>query len=260
MIVLKHVTKHFGGTSVLSDVSLTIDPGEFVCVTGPSGAGKSTLIHLLIGAETVTKGTVEVDGVDLGAVPPGAMQLYRRRVGIVFQDGKLLKHRTVAENVAFPLEVCGYGDVAIRKRTLAVLKRMELLGKANAFPQQLSGGERARAAIARAIVHEPVILIADEPTGNVDPSQSLSILKLLRDIHAAGTTVILATHDAGLVDAVQGRVIRLERGKIVRDSVGGYDAEPAKAAPRDPAYVPMRSPQSKDDASGKIKITPIGLW
>jgi cell division transport system ATP-binding protein len=222
MIVLKNVTKKFGPVTVLSQVSLQIDPGEFLCVIGPSGAGKSTLIQLLVGAEDCTSGSIEVDGADLRMLPSPAMQMYRRRVGVVFQDYKLLQNRTVEENISFPLEVCGAPDAIIAKRVPELLKRMGLTSKANSLPRELSGGEKARVAIARAIVHTPRIVLADEPTGNLDPEQSRDILKLLQDVNHEGTTVLLATHDASLVDILHTRVVQLEAGKITRDNVGGY--------------------------------------
>jgi len=265
MIVLKNVTKSYGAQTVLANVSFRLNPQEFLCVTGPSGAGKSTLLSLLIGAEEPTEGTVEVDGVDLRSVPPPAMQLFRRRVGVVFQDFKLLQNRTVEENVAFPLEVCGVSDEVIRKTVPQVLERVGLGAKGRSLPRELSGGEKARAAVARAIIHRPIILLADEPTGNLDPSQSEKVLGLLKEINTGGTTVILATHDSGLVDTLQSRVIRLEEGKIIRDSVGGYTA--TSSAPRhsvfdgaEQAMEDAAEAASQREKSGqrKIRITAIG--
>ncbi len=223
MIVFTDVSKSFGGRTVIDKASFSITPGEFVCVTGPSGAGKSTIIHLLIRAEAPTGGRIDVDGVDLAKLSPAILQMYRRRMGVLFQDYKLLNDRTLYENVAFALEVCGESDEVIAERVPAVLKRVGLTGREDAFPSQLSGGEKARAGLARALVHKPMIVVADEPTGNIDPRQSMDMLKLLREIHAEGTTVILASHDQLMIDALQTRVLRLEGGKIVRDSVGGYD-------------------------------------
>ena len=222
MIILKNVRKSYKKNRVLTDISLKIDPGEFVCITGPSGAGKTTFVHILAGAEDATSGSVEVDGIDLKTIPPAALMLYRRRVGVIFQDGKLLPHMTVRENVTYPLEVCGASDKEIQSRSTLILRKMNLTKRANALPHELSAGEKARTAIARAVAHSPMILIADEPTGNLDPDESLQILNLLQDINKDGTTVVLATHDASLVDAANTRVIRFDNGRITRDSEGGY--------------------------------------
>lgn len=260
MIVFKEVTKTFGKNTVLDRVSLTINPGEFVCIVGPSGAGKTTLLQLLIGAGRVTEGSIEVDGVDLRAIPPLVLQLYRRRVGCIFQDYRLIPHRTVRENCAFPLEASGWSDAAIRQRVWDVLQLLGLLPLASALPADLSGGEQARVAIARAIVHEPMILLADEPTGNLDPQQSMEILRLFQKIHQTGTTVILATHDSGLVELLQTRVVFLQNGRVVQDGPGGYPGsvrpEPTRheILTREPATIPSGGdvPEKR-----KIKITAI---
>lgn len=270
MIVLTDVHKRFGKREVLSGITFRIDPGEFICITGPSGAGKSTVLAMLIGAEEPTSGTVEIDGIDLRRVPTPALQIFRRRVGFVFQDYKLLPNRTVAENVAFPLEVCGADDEAIAKRVPEVLKAVELLDRANALPQELSGGEKARAAIARAIVHKPMILLADEPTGNVDPAQSMEILDLFKRIHAQGTTIVLATHNMTIVDTLTPRVIRLVEGKMTRDSVGKYSrGQPGgKTVQTDPprkhdvfsedlSTPSAAATESPQEVTRKVKITQI---
>ena len=218
MILLKGVTKSYGSVTVLRDVTLNINPGELVCITGKSGAGKSTMLHLLTGAEAVTKGTVEVDGVDLRKVPTPVMQLYRRRIGIVFQDYKLIGHMTVAENIAFPLEVCGIPDAEIHRRVSGLLKDLDLVRHAKSMPNALSGGEKARAAIGRAIVHKPIILLADEPTGNLDHDGSKNILEIFKAIHKLGTTVIIATHDVALVESIHARRIHIENGRIMSDT------------------------------------------
>ncbi|MDA0376408.1 MAG: ATP-binding cassette domain-containing protein [bacterium] len=225
MIELIGIAKYYGKTKILSDISLSIAPGEFVCITGPSGAGKSTLLHLLTGAEEATKGTIEIDGVDLRIVPPRALQIFRQKLGIVFQDYKLLKNRTVAENIAFPLEVCDVPDADIDIAVRQVLTIIDMTKHAHTLPNVLSGGEKARTAIGRAIAHDPLIILADEPTGNVDPQQSALIMNLFKKINESGATVIIATHDAGLVDALQTRVIELRDGSITRDSKGGYAKE-----------------------------------
>ncbi len=249
MIVLKGVSKDYGEGNVIDNVSFTIDPGEFVCITGPSGAGKTTLLSLLVGAENASTGVITVDGVDLRTVPAGGLQIFRRRVGIVFQDYKLLSNRTVAENVAFPLEVCGASDETIQRRVPDLLRKLDLTARAKALPRELSGGQKARTAIARAIAHKPLVLLADEPTQNLDPDQMKEVLQTFRDINAGGTTVIIATHDDTLVDLLHTRVIHLEKGRVTRDSVGGYKKAPAAAAD-DPE-------REEDEKRRKVKITAI---
>ncbi|OIO55157.1 hypothetical protein AUJ46_01765 [Candidatus Peregrinibacteria bacterium CG1_02_54_53] len=260
MIVLREVKKIFGKNIVLDGISLTINPGEFVCLVGPSGAGKTTLLELLIGAQRATEGVVEVDGVDLRAIPAPVLQLYRRRVGFIFQDERLIPHRTVAENCALPLEASGWHDAAIQQRVADVLQILSLTTLANALPSDLSGGERSRVAIARAVIHEPMILLADEPTGNVDPQQSMEILKLFQQIHQSGTTVVLATHDSGLVETLQTRVVHLQAGKIVQDGTGGYpSAGPAPQAAKHEILVkePAQNSGEEPPEKRKIKITAI---
>ncbi len=228
MIVLEHVTKRYGNVEVLSDVSFTIQPNEFVCITGSSGSGKSTLMHMLLGAEVVTEGVIQVDGVNLQNVSRRALQMYRRRTGMVFQDYKLLWKRTVEENIALPLEICGASTPIIQARTKELLEHMHLENQASTLCHALSGGEKARVAIARAIVHKPMIILVDEPTSNLDPYESLKMMKLLKNIHSQGATVVLATHDTLLVNALKTRVIRLEKQKVVRDSVGAYKGKATK--------------------------------
>jgi len=222
VIIFEEVTKKYGDSTVLNRVSLHISGGEFVSVIGASGAGKSTFINLLIGALRPTSGTVTVDGLAVGELNDEELALYLRRLGIVFQDYKLLPKKTVSENVAFALEVCGATNEEIARRVPEVLEIVGLANRAHAFPAQLSGGERQRVGIARALAHEPALIIADEPTGNLDPSTGQGIIDLLQDINATGATVILATHDAGVVNKLQKRVIQLEGGKLISDRVGGY--------------------------------------
>jgi cell division transport system ATP-binding protein len=266
VITIDNLTKRFGARAVLDGVSFAVRPNEFACITGPSGAGKTTLMHILIGAEAFDQGSVSIDGVELRKIPAHALQLYRRRLGIVFQDYKLLWNRTVAENIAFPLEICGASDSAITARVQEVLTQMQLEPQANVLCHALSGGEKARTAIARAIAHKPMVILADEPTGNLDPEESMRILHLLKDIHAAGSTIILATHDTHLVDALRTRVIRLDAGKITRDSVGTYHAEKKEDAPAHAAahhakhathahkHAPAKHPHEKHGGKSSVKI------
>jgi len=259
MIVLNEVTKAFGKRTVLDHVSLRIAPKEFVCIVGPSGAGKSTLIRLLIGADQATSGKIEVDGVDLQDIPPSVLQLYRRRVGVVFQDYKLIAHRTVAENIAFPLELTGVSDKEMGRKVGELLVRMDLTSVASSRPDELSGGEQARTAIARAIVHNPMVVLLDEPTGNLDPKQSLQILKLFQEIQNDGVTILLATHDAGLVERLQTRVVLLEDGKVASDKKGGYpgqDKQPGSHEILKTTEI-AESSSSGESVKKKVKVTMI---
>ncbi|MEQ1849944.1 MAG: ATP-binding cassette domain-containing protein [Candidatus Peribacteraceae bacterium] len=226
MIEFSHVTLAYDGRDVLRDVSFQIEPGSFVCLTGPSGAGKSTIFNLLVRVIVPTSGEVLIDGADVSTFPDTVLQLYRRRIGVLYQDYKLLPHLTAEENVALPLEVAGMplSDAEILVRD--ALSRFGVEDRAEAFPHELSGGEKTRVALARAVVHRPSILLVDEPTGNIDPEQSMQILRFIREIHAEGSTVIVATHDKLVVDALGVRVLRLEKGALVRDSVGGYAEAP----------------------------------
>lgn len=261
MIALKEVQKRYGETDVLSNVSFRIEPKEFVCMTGPSGAGKSTLIHLLVGAEAPTSGHIEVDGVDLRKVPPPAMQVFRRRVGVIFQDYKLLWNRTVAENIALPLKICGASQKEMQQRVDEVLVQMGLTHRAHTLTRALSGGEKARTAIARAVVHSPIIILADEPTGNLDPQQSEDVLNIFKKIHDAGSTVILATHDTALVDLLHTRVIRIENGTVTRDSVGGYTGPNSIQNEKHQVFVDdtkeSTTPPKNTGAKSSVKITSI---
>ncbi|MFH0833950.1 MAG: ATP-binding cassette domain-containing protein [Patescibacteria group bacterium] len=226
MIVFENATKRYGSRVVLDRVNCEIGGGEFVSVVGPSGAGKTTFVNLLTGAIHPTEGTVSVDNYRINELDEISRALYLRKVGVIFQDYKLLPKKTVAENIAFALEVCGDPSHLIRKRVDEVIEIVGLTHRKNAFPAQLSGGECQRTALARALVHEPALIIGDEPTGNLDPDSGAEIIDLLLDINKAGATVILATHDRETVDRVKKRVIRIERGKLVSDlQKGKYHAE-----------------------------------
>jgi cell division transport system ATP-binding protein len=222
VVVLHDVTKEFpGGNVALRDVDLVIPEGDFVFLVGPSGAGKSTLTKLLIRDELATRGEVYVDGHDLARLPRKQVPRIRRRIGIVFQDFKLLPTKSVRENVAFALEVTGTPRRRIRPAVDRVLALVGLSAQADQLPSTLSGGEQQRTAIARALVHDPRIIIADEPTGNLDPLISWEIIQLLLRINELGVTVLMATHDAEVVTALRKRVVALEEGRIVRDELGG---------------------------------------
>jgi cell division transport system ATP-binding protein len=202
------------GLYALRDLNLTIDKGEFVFLTGPSGAGKSTLLRLLLLQERPTDGVAIVGGRNLARLSSREVQAYRRTVGFVFQDFKLVPSKTVFENVSFALRVLGTPIEHQRRRTYQVLKWVGLQHRLQAYPQELSGGEQQRVAVARALVNEPQLILADEPTGNLDPDLSLEIMNLFRDINASGTTVLVATHDRELIKWVSRRVVRLEHGRL----------------------------------------------
>lgn len=217
MILVDKVTKKYKNHKVLDEVSFSVDGGEFVSIVGSSGAGKTTLLHAMIGAEKVNSGSIMVDNLEVNKLSQKDVQNYRRKVGIVFQDYKLLPKKTVYENIAFALEVNGYEPGFIKERTHQVLKLTGLEDQQNHFPRELSGGQLQRTAIARALVHAPQLLFADEPTGNLDPENSKALAKLLIKINESGTTIILCTHNKELVNTVKKRVITLDNGKVVSD-------------------------------------------
>jgi cell division transport system ATP-binding protein len=219
VIETAHLSKMYGrGIYALRDVSLAVEKGEFVFLTGPSGAGKSTLLRLLLRQELPTEGAVKVAGRDLAKLTPGQAQAYRRAVGFVFQDFKLIPTKTVLDNVGLVPRVLGATSVQQQRRTFQVLKWLGLQHRMNAYPLELSGGEQQRVAIARALVNEPALILADEPTGNLDPDLSLEIMNLFRDINARGTTVLVATHNRDLMRYVGRRAITLDHGHVVEAS------------------------------------------
>ena len=216
MIETHHLSKLYSrGLYALQDLSLTVDKGEFVFLTGPSGAGKSTLLRLLLVQEKPSEGDIFVNGHDLTKLSRSDIQEYRRGIGFIFQDFKLIPTRTVFENVAFVLEVLGVPPSQQRRRAHQVLKWVGLQHRINAYPRDLSGGEQQRIAIARALVNDPALVLADEPTGNLDPDLSLEIMNLLREINAGGTTVLVATHDRELIRLVGRRTVTLDQGRVV---------------------------------------------
>lgn len=223
MIRFKNVAKQYPGHGVaLSDITVEISDGEFVFLIGPSGAGKTTFLRLLIRDLLPTAGTIHVDDIEVNKLPGSHIHELRRKIGTIFQDFKLLTDRTVFENVSLGLEILGKSDKEIATRVTDVLELVGLAGKKNSFPVQLSAGEMQRTGIARAIVGGPTILLADEPTGNLDPDTSDEILDILSEINKIGTTVIMATHNATIVNALKKRTIALHEGKLVSDEAKGH--------------------------------------
>jgi cell division transport system ATP-binding protein len=227
IIELRDVTKVYpGGHMALDRVSLAVDRGEFVFLVGPTGCGKSTLIKTLIRDEAATDGTVRIAGRDIGALPQKKIPQLRRNIGTVFQDFKLLPDRTVYDNVAYALQVIGASRSQIRTQVPETLRLVGLSTKLRSYPDQLSGGEQQRVSIARAFVNHPPLLLADEPSGNLDPVTSIGVMQLLYRINKTGTTVVVVTHDREMVDNMRRRVIELYEGRVVRDEVsGGYTEE-----------------------------------
>jgi len=222
MIRTENVSKIYKDSHVaLQDVSIEINKGEFVFIVGPSGSGKSTLIRLMLREEEPTKGDIYVAGKNIAKLSPWKVPYLRRNIGTVFQDFKLLPDKSVFDNVAFALEVIGKPRHVIESRVPEILNLVGLGGKLKNYPDELSGGEQQRVSIARSFVNRPLILLADEPTGNLDPATSVDIMKLLDRINRTGTTVIMATHDNAIVDAMRRRVIELEAGHVVRDQARG---------------------------------------
>jgi len=221
-IEFKNVTKEYvKDIKVLDDVSFEVEKGEFVFVIGPSGAGKSTIIKLLLKEELPDSGEIIFEGTDISEITPDEMPEYRRKIGVVFQDYRLLNSKTVYDNVAIALEVVDSDEQDIKSVVPNVLNLVGLLDHSSYYPEQLSGGEKQRVAIARALAHEPDILIADEATGMIDPDSADEIIELLEKINSLGTTVIMSTHDQRIVDKMTKRVIKIENGKIMSDKKGG---------------------------------------
>ena len=223
VIRLDNVTKVYPTSArpALAEVNVEINKGEFVFLVGPSGSGKSTFLRLVLREDVPTRGTIHVAGKDLAKLSNWKVPSLRRSIGCVFQDFRLLPNKTVAQNVAFALEVIGKPRSSIAKVVPEVLELVGLEGKGGRLPDELSGGEQQRVAIARAFVNRPMILIADEPTGNLDPATSVGIMKLLDRINRTGTTVVMATHDAAIVDSMRRRVVELDGGSVVRDQARG---------------------------------------
>ncbi|PRI10703.1 cell division ATP-binding protein FtsE [Leucobacter massiliensis] len=229
MILFENVTKKYRGTAkpALDGIDLSVDRGEFVFIVGASGSGKSSCLRLILREDQPSAGRIHVLGQDLSKISSRKVPYFRRNLGTVFQDFRLLTNKTVYDNVAFSLQVIGKSRGFIQEAVPDTLEMVGLAGKSKRFPHELSGGEQQRVAIARAIVNKPAILLADEPTGNLDPATSLGIMQLLRAINASGTTVVMATHEAAFVDIMQQRVVELSQGVVVRDEVGGGYGETA---------------------------------
>lgn len=222
MIHFDKVSKIYHDNSVaLDDVSLSIDPGEFVSIVGHSGAGKTTLLKMLLAEEKPTKGKVLLNSVNINVLPRSEINSIRRRIGVVFQDFRLLPKKTVFENVSFAMEAAGRADDEIESDVPYVLRLVDLENKMWNFPHELSGGEKQRVAIARAIVNQPDIVVADEPTGNLDPINAFETVQILKKINDLGTIVILTTHNKGVIDSLSRRVVTMDHGKIIRDDPEG---------------------------------------
>ena len=223
MINFDNVSKQYknSNTPALNEINLNIEQGEFVFLVGQSGSGKSSLLRLLLKEEKPTSGTVTVDGINVAKLPNRKVPAFRRTMGIVFQDFRLLPGKTVFDNVAFGMEVIGKSKKEIQQKIPAILDLVGLDEKAHRLPSELSGGEQQRVALARAFVNKPKLLLADEPTGNLDPSTSVGIMKLLDRINRTGTTIVMATHDVAIVDQMRKRIVQMENGKIIRDQERG---------------------------------------
>ena len=234
VISFQHVWKRYEtGTEALRDINLVVPDGDFMFLVGPSGAGKSTMVRLLIREEKPTKGKIFVDGVELGRMKRRQLPFYRRSIGLVFQDFKLLPNLTVYENVAFALRVHGEPDALIKTRVAEAVDTVGLAGKEETYPANLSGGEQQRVAIARALVHAPKMIIADEPTGNLDPATAWEIMQLFLRINARGATVVMATHNREIVDLLRRRVVAIDAGQIARDDRSGrYHDDASKSQVR----------------------------
>jgi cell division transport system ATP-binding protein len=221
MIYFDKVSKHYGETKAVEEVTLSVAPKEFVSIVGHSGAGKTTLLRLLLAEEKPTGGSVFFESINVNDLPLSSLHHYRRKIGTVFQDFKLIPNKTAYENIAFAMEAAGRTDAEIASDVPYILELVNLADKAHNFPNQLSGGEQQRIAIGRAIINQPEVVVADEPTGNLDPINTFEVVEILKKINELGTTVIITTHNKGVVEAIGRRVVTMDRGKVVRDDISG---------------------------------------
>lgn len=274
MLALKNVSKTFGNNRVLAGVSFDVRPKDNLCIVGEGGSGKSTLLKLLVRTDDPTTGTVQVDGIDLKRVPPTVLQLYRRRLGISFQEPMLLMHATAEENIALPLELFGVAPAIIKRTTDDLLKRMNLLPKAKTLAQELSQSERALVGIARAIVTAPMILIADEPLLHLDPMQAKIVVDLLKNMHKHGTTLVLFSRSAEVAKAFGARVVHLKEGKTTERAADKTperkqpakadthrileEEKPAAKMPEPAEEESEIAPKTRGNDGKKIRITSIG--
>jgi cell division transport system ATP-binding protein len=253
MLLFDKVSKKYDKDIIaLEDVHFEIDKGEFSFLVGPSGAGKTTLLRLLIREELPTSGNILFEDIEVPKLPRKLLPQYRQRLGVVFQDMKLLPTKTLDENISFALEILGKANKEIEETTDYLLELVKLEDRRHLFPRQLSGGEQQRAAIARALANAPDLLVADEPTGNLDPDNAFQILSILKDINKAGTTVLVISHDRDIVNEMKTRVIRMDKGKIVSDTKGDYDAI-GKPKPPAPSKIETEEKDEKETKDEKIE-------
>jgi cell division transport system ATP-binding protein len=251
MLYFDKVTKKYNDDiTALEDVLFKIDRGEFSFLVGPSGAGKTTLLRLLIREELPSSGSIFFEDIEVQKLPRKLLPAYRQRLGVVFQDIKLLESKTLEENISFALEILGKEDKEITETTDYLLELVKLQDRKKLFPQQLSGGEQQRAAIARALANSPDLLVADEPTGNLDPDSGLGVLNILKDINKAGTTVLVISHDRDIVNQMKTRVIRMVDGKIISDTKGDYDSI---GKPKEPPVRTEIKSEEKKESKGDAK-------
>jgi cell division transport system ATP-binding protein len=257
MLLFDNVSKKYDQDIIaLEDIHFEIDKGEFSFLVGPSGAGKTTLLRLLIREELPTSGNILFEDIEVPKLPRKLLPQYRQRLGVVFQDIKLLPTKTLDENISFALEILGKANKEIEDTTDYLLELVKLQDRRHLFPRQLSGGEQQRAAIARALANAPDLLVADEPTGNLDPDNALQILSILKDINQTGTTVLVISHDRDIVNEMKTRVIRMDKGKIISDTKGDYDAV-GKPKPPEPSKIEKEKEEPKDKKEKekkKIKV------